>query len=310
MRPGRHFVGHQRAVAQHEELDAEHAHIAQRGGDVQRRRDRGALGLGRDIGRRHVGDGEHAVAVQVLLHWQVHLGAIRTARDDDANLDIERQPLFENAGRAAEFGPRGGQFNAVRDPRLALAVVAEPRGFQDAGQQRIGHRVELRHAADQRVRRTGHAAAPEVRLLGGPVLAHRDGLGAGRDAPLQRQRRERRGGHVLELGGHGGRAGGELRQPVGIEIVAADVALRHLARRARYVGVEHHQGITHLLRGMDEHAGQLAAAHHTQRGAGWDESRGGFGATEGHAGGAACGLGAAHVRSADIARAASVWRAR
>ena len=310
VRPGRHFIGHQGAVAQHEELDAEHADIAQRGRNVQRRRDRRALRVECDIRRRHLGDGEHAVAVQVLLHRQVHRGAIGAACDDDANFEIKRQQFFEHAGRVTEGRPGSGKFIAIGDPRLALAVIPESRGFQDAGQQRIGNRVELLLGADQRVRRAGHAAAREVRLLGGPVLAHRDRFGAGRHAPLPRQRGEGCGRHVLEFGGHRGRAARQLRQPVGIAVVATDAAMRHQARRARNVRVKHRRGITHLLSGMDEHAGQLAAAHHPQRGAWRDEGGRGCSASNGNAYGATRSIGAAHVRSADMARAASVWRAR
>ena len=39
-----------------------------------------------------------------------------------------------------------------------------------------------------------------------------------------------------------------------------------LARRALRVGVKHRREIAQTLRGVDEHAAQLAAAHHTQRG--------------------------------------------
>ena len=53
-----------------------------------------------------------------------------------------------------------------------------------------------------------------------------------------------------------------------VEITGGDVVVRDQAGRAGRVRVEHRGEIAHLLRRMDEHAAELAAAHHAERGAG------------------------------------------
>ena len=123
-----------------EELDAQHADVVERlrrcaraaaiGLRLQRRRRRRAPAPASRPGcRRGAGSAAPAGA---------RSSPSRAARDDDADLGGQRQPLLEHAGHAAERGPGGGQLGAVGDPRLALAVVAEARGLQDAGQQRVG----------------------------------------------------------------------------------------------------------------------------------------------------------------------------
>ena len=57
---------------------------------------------------------------------------------------------------------------------LPLAVVAEARGLQDAGQQRRIERIEILGALDHRVRRDVDAARRDEALLGDPVLRDRD----------------------------------------------------------------------------------------------------------------------------------------
>ena len=53
---------------------------------------------------------------------------------------------------------------------------------------------------------------------------------------------------------------------------AGDVA-RFEDAWGRRIRVEHRGRIAHLLRGVHEHAAQLAAAHHAERGSGGDECR-------------------------------------
>ena len=85
------------------------------------------------------------------------------------------------------------------------------------------------------------------------------------------------------------------------------------AGRAGVVRVEHGDPIAAPLRCMREHAAELAAAHDAERRAGRDERRPAWTFAERRARRderAGFGARSAHFRSADIARAASVWRAR
>jgi hypothetical protein len=63
-------------------------------------------------------------------------------------------------------------------------------------------RRDLLGALDDGVRRAGHVAPDELRLLGGAVLADSDGSAAGATG-VAGERRERFGRHVFELGRDG-----------------------------------------------------------------------------------------------------------
>ena len=223
--------------------------------------------------------------------------AIGAARHDDADLVGQRQPLFEHAGHALERVPGRGERGAVGHAHLALAVVAQPRGLQDAGQQRCRHSGKLHVAIDQRERCAGHAAVDEMLLLDAAVLAHRDAFGRRRHRPVRAERVERAGRHVLELGGDRRTALHQLRQARLAKVVGLDVIVRDQPGRAGRVGVEHGREVAHRLRGLHEHAAELAAAHHAQRG------RAAVGTERAREDGL-------HLSSLLIARAASVWRAR
>jgi hypothetical protein len=242
--------------------------------------------------------------VQVLLHRQLHHLAGGRARDDHADLVRERQHLLEHAGDAAEALPGLRELGARAHAGLALAVVAEAGGLQDAGQQIGIDGRERGLGIDQRVRGARDAAAHEMRLLGRAVLADRDRGGAGCDRTVLRELRERVGRDVLELGRDRGTELGQPRQALRVEVAGADVVVRDQPGRAGRVGIEHGRRIAHLLRGMHEHAGELAAAHHAQGGAGRDERLRRGSAAERR------GRGGRHFSSALMARAASVWRAR
>ena len=238
--------------------------------------------------------------MQVLLRREVNDVASRAAGDDHADLAGQRQQLFEHRRRLLQRDPGGGELGTIGNPQLPFAVVAEPRRLQDAGQQFVADRGQLSRGFDQRVRRAGHAAALEMRLLQSPVLAHRHRVGRRCDRAARGQGAQRGGRHVLELGGDGGGHIGEPPQAIGIEIASANMVVRDEAGRAGGIGVEHRGGVAERLRGVDEHAAELAATEHAERRAGSDET--GLAA---HGGG-----GGAIVSAAVMARAAAVWRAR
>ena len=284
-----HLVDDQRAVLQHEEFDAQHAHVVQlvcyRHGSALRLLD-GDFG---QVAFINLGHGQDAVAVQVALHRQADDLPVAPARHDDRTLVRQRQHLLQHAGHAAHALPGGGQFVAVGHARLALAVVAQARGFQDAGQQHGGHLAQVGLVLDHRIGRGRHAAAGgaagEVRLLADAVLRDGDALGRGRHRTRGGQRGQRLGGHVLEFGGDGVAARGQFAQRVLVAVVGLDEVVAHAPRRAAGVGVEHHRLIAQRLRRVHEHAAQLAAAQHAQGGgAAVDQAAGQQGQGGGHLG--------------------------
>ena len=90
---------------------------------------------------------------------------------------------------------------------------------------------------------------------------------------------------------------GQAGEAGAIEVGGGDVLFGDASGRAAPVGIEHRHGVAASLRGVREHPAELAAAHDAKRRARRDEGRR-----------RSCRR--AHFRSADIARAASVWRAR
>jgi hypothetical protein len=101
----------------------------------------------------HLGHGQDAVAVQVQLGRQVHHLAIAPARDDDGDFSGQRQHFSSTQGTCAQLLPGGGQFFARFHADLALAVVAHSGGLEDAGQQVVAHRRQMRRF-DHRIRGT------------------------------------------------------------------------------------------------------------------------------------------------------------
>jgi hypothetical protein len=121
VRARRHLVGEQRAVGEHEELDAQHAHVIQRSSQARGGVESGARRGLVHIRRRHLRHRQDAVAVQVLLQRQVDHGAVVAARDDDAELEAQVQPPLQHAGHA----PRACQA-AASSARVATACCPLP----------------------------------------------------------------------------------------------------------------------------------------------------------------------------------------
>ena len=85
-----------------------------------------------------------------------HEAAVRIARHDHTDLEIEVQRLFEHARHRTERPPRGAHLGGVRHEALPLAVVAEPGRLEDRGVGDLGVGVG---GFDDRVRSNRHACA-------------------------------------------------------------------------------------------------------------------------------------------------------
>ena len=150
-------------------------------------------------------DGEDAVAMQVALRREDAPSRRRAPRATITEHSKSSGSSFSSTqGTPPASSQAAASSSRVAHARLALAVVAQARGLQDAGQQRRGTAASCVGGLDHGMRRARHAAAHEVRLLADAVLRdrHRSRRPArpGRAAASVRQRGRR---HVLEFGGDG-----------------------------------------------------------------------------------------------------------
>ena len=154
------------------------------------------------------------------------------------------------------------QAGAVGSRAWPLAVVAQTGGLQRmVGIRTPARRSSRRFAVNHRMRRTGRR-----RRRSGPSRGCGPGrcadAAAARATPLQGQRLHRVGRHVLELGGDGV----AIARPSapGPRILVAGGTWWWLTSPAGLacIRIQHGGGIAHALRGVHEHAPELAAAHH------------------------------------------------
>ena len=260
----RHLVGHQLAAFEHEKFDAQHADVAHALGKLARTGYGFSGGGGQNIRCGHLRQRQDAGAVQVLLHGQLHHRAVTAARDDDADFMRQRQLLLQQTRRLRQRGPGRRQGGGVNHDELALAVVAQLRGLQDGGEACGVEPLQVCGRRDDRVGRARHGHACEERLFACAVLANAHGRRAGCHAHLLGQGLERGGRHVLEFGGHGQARRGQLVQGCGVEIGRQQVDVRDQPGRALRVGVEHGRAKAQRLRGVREHAPELASAHYAE----------------------------------------------
>ena len=246
--------------------------------------------------------------VDVVLDRQVHDLAGGVASDDDTDLGCERDALLQHATHAAEGIECIRQGRPVGDALLALAVVAEARRLEDAGKEGVVDACQVCRRGKNRMRHARHAGALERRLLERPVLADGDRGGRWAHGARCRQRLERRCRHILELRRDRRGLPRHRHEAVAVEIGTPHMAMGDQARRAGRIGVEHHDGIAGGLRGVGEHAAELATAEDTERRAWRDEGSAAHRRrwrADRRGRRRVVGCLRAHFRSADIARAAS-----
>ncbi len=204
--------------------------------------------------------------MQVLLHRELDHLAIGAARHDHRQLELQGQQLLQHAGHALHGGKRGGQLGAVTHAGLALAVIAHAGGLENAGQERRIDSGQIGLAADHGIGCAFDAAGLEMRLLVGTVLALGHGTAGRRHRARGGELGQRLCRHILEFGGDRVAGLGQLGQALRVEVVGTDLLMGDCARRAFGIGVQHHRAVAQALRRLHEHAAELAATHHTQRG--------------------------------------------
>src|SRR5574340_639993 len=127
----------QELAADDKELNRHHADVAELVGNGARH----VASLGSDLvgdAGGDDGDVEDAVFMAVLGDREHDAFAGVAAGEHDRHLALELDEAFQHAGLAAEFAERRARFLARVDPRLALAVVAEARHFQQRGRAGVG----------------------------------------------------------------------------------------------------------------------------------------------------------------------------
>ena len=123
------------------------------------------------------------------------------------------------------------------------------------------------------VRRAGHASAHEGRLLAGPVLADRDrGRGRAHRPAIAASASSASAGtfsNSVVIGGGLPQREWPAHRGRGSRLCTWRCAMQ--AGRAGRIRIEHRDRIAGALRSVGEHAAQLAAAEHAERGARGDE---------------------------------------
>ena len=154
--------------------------------------------------------------------------------------------------------------------RLAFAVVAQAGGFEHAGQQVFSSGSQISLCFDHGVGRRGHAALRgalgEAGFFTDAVL--RDGNGVRRrgDGAQAGQFAQGGGRHVFKFGGDGVGQARHFAQGLSVFVSSLDEVVAGAPGGAGGVRVEHHGFKAKRLRGAHEHAAQLAAAEHAERG--------------------------------------------
>src|SRR5690606_25867039 len=110
----------------------------------------------------------------------------------------------------------------------------------------------------------------EKGLFADAVLRNGHGLCGGTDDGVLREELQAFRRHVLELGGGGRALRRHAAQRLAVEVVGAQVLVRHAAGGAVVAGVEHHHAVAHALGRHGEHAAELATAQQAEQGAGRD----------------------------------------
>jgi hypothetical protein len=122
----------------------------------------------------NLGHGQDAVAVQVALRRQVDHPCPSAPRATMTEHSAASGSIFSSTqGTLLARRPRRRPAHASFHAGLALAVVTQPRGLEDAGQQVRPAPHASCAGFDHRIGSTGHAATREVGFFQGAVLRNR-----------------------------------------------------------------------------------------------------------------------------------------
>ena len=155
------------------------------------------------------------------------------------------------------------------DRNLPLAVIAETRGLQNAGEKiRISvNTVLVRQNGEVRSHR--HAGRGDKRLFRVAVLGDRHRFSErSRTAALLCEIRERRRRNIFKFGADSGADGGNFVQCFPVFIASLNTARGNFSRGADFTRIQNQNVIPEARGGRTEHTAELTAAHHSKPGAG------------------------------------------
>ncbi|SBV97941.1 hypothetical protein KL86APRO_10949 [uncultured Alphaproteobacteria bacterium] len=274
VRTRRHFVDENAALVIDEHLDRQQSFEPERGGGGVGDRG-GASGLvGQDL-RGCARGVEDVVDVDVLDDVEGVDLAARRPRDDHRDFLRERHEAFEDRGRALDRRPRVGRLRRTVNAELALAVVSQGAGLEDAGGAEVGDAaLQAREVVDLPPGRGGGADAREEGLFGDAVLC---GFEHRPRRAHQRPRGEpldRRGGNVLELEGDHVHRRGEGVERLGVVVGGGGMRGGHRERRGVILRTIDMAAVAEARGGERRHPAELAAAENTDRRSRRDRRRG------------------------------------
>ena len=194
--------------------------------------------------------------------------AVGASGDDAPRPRPRTQPTPRRRRGPAAGWPRRRRILGPLDPDLSLAVVARRGRLENQGkpERRTARRARSRFAHG-RQGASGSRVPGEEALFPEPVLADPDGTPARADRRAAGQPAESGGRDVLELDGDAPRPGRRRSaRPArwsGGATMTDQWATCAAGRRRRSASTT--GGITHPLRGLDEHPAELAAADNAER---------------------------------------------
>ena len=224
------------------------------------------VGKGGGHARRHDGEVEDPVDVRVLGHRERPELTGQAAGGDDAQLEVQRQERFENAGHPPELGERRRHPRDGVHAALALAVVAEAGGLEDRRQPDRGHRSgQVGVRCDRGVRPDSQPDPLDERFLGRPVLGDGDCVRAGRHDSAGGESLECGRRRVLELCRHHCAAGGHFVEGAGVVVRRDEVLVDDVAHGCVGIRVEGDDLVPHRPCGDGQHPPELAATEDADR---------------------------------------------
>ena len=179
------------------------------------------------------GTGKTSVLIEAAV------SRINSGQDPDSILMLTygRQRASEMRDAIAPPGaeihdPPGCDPRRRHDPRLSLAIIAQPRGFQDRRRPDLGNRrLQIGQRIHRPIGRAGQAKAGQEILLKDTVLRHRQGAAVRPDRANGVEGVQRLGRDVLEFIGHDIYRSGKGAQGGQIVIGGGRHPVGHMSRR-------------------------------------------------------------------------------
>ena len=262
MHPRRNLV-HQQPLGRHKQLHPHYADIIQRIQDPRRDQDRIRPLAGRQP-RRDCGSRQDPVLVDILARIIGCDRPIQPPRRNHRHLVAKADKPLQHRRRTVHRPKGRRRISRRHNPRLPLAIISQPRGFQNRRRADLGNRrLQIGQRSHRPIGRAGQAKSGQKILLGNPLLRNRQGAAVRANGLGRLQQIQRGGRDVLKLIGDDidrGRKGGKGRM---ILIARRRAGMGHIrgrrvGRRLIDMGL-----VSQAARRDRQHAAQLPAAQNS-----------------------------------------------